>query len=276
MAYLIMIALGLCLGSFVNALVWRLHEQSGKKSKTKVDLSIIKGRSVCVYCHRKLSSNDLIPVVSWVRLGGKCRYCHKKISLQYPAIELLTAILFIIAYVYWPIDDLKYPVIDFVLFGIFLMGVVIGIALSVYDFKWRLLPDKLLMPLGYLGAAYTVSTVLTSSNVSAAALDTVLAVALSGGLFWVLYQVSGGKWIGGGDVKLGFVLGLFLLTPINAFLMIFLASVLGSLYALVLQVTGKYKKQMHIPFGPFLLISVYVLVLFGSNLISGYQRLIGL
>ncbi|MFO0920577.1 MAG: prepilin peptidase [Candidatus Saccharimonadales bacterium] len=276
MAYLILIGLGLCLGSFVNALVWRLHEQSSKKSKTKVDLSILKGRSVCVHCHNKLSANDLIPVVSWLSLGGKCRYCHKKISWQYPAIELLTAVLFVVAQFYWPSTNLRYPVIEFVLFGIFLLGVVIGLALSVYDFKWRLLPNKLLVPLGCLGAVYTVMTVLMSGNVPSAVLDAALAVVLSGGLFWVLYQISGGKWIGGGDVKLGFVLGLFLLTPINSFLMIFLASVLGSLYALFLQITGKYKKQMHIPFGPFLLTAVYILVLFGDSLLSGYQRLIGL
>src|SRR3989344_6490262 len=121
----ILIVLGLAFGSFVNALVWRLHEQEErakskeqrrKKGKAKntaklsshtsvlssKDLSILKGRSMCPSCKHGLAAKDLVPVLSWLTLRGKCRYCHKPISIQYPLVELITATLFVISYLLWP------------------------------------------------------------------------------------------------------------------------------------------------------------------------------
>src|SRR5579864_137748 len=107
MIYVVLVVLGLSLGSFVNALVWRLHEQESvtkrRKSK-KVDLSILHGRSICPNCHHELAVRDLVPVLSWLSLKGTCRYCGKPISWQYPIVEAATASLFILSYVYWPAD----------------------------------------------------------------------------------------------------------------------------------------------------------------------------
>src|SRR5690606_15326595 len=101
MVIIVLALLGLIFGSFVNALVYRLHEQSaqGKKQRTKgkvknKQLSISKGRSICVHCKHELAWYDLIPVLSWLLLRGKCRYCHKPISRQYPVVELVTAAIF--------------------------------------------------------------------------------------------------------------------------------------------------------------------------------------
>jgi len=102
MIVVVLVVLGLCLGSFVNALVWRIHEQdrlTGKKKKPhkkQLDrLSILHGRSMCPDCHHELKPKDLVPLFSWLSLHGKCRYCHKPISWQYPVVELLTAGLFV-------------------------------------------------------------------------------------------------------------------------------------------------------------------------------------
>src|SRR4051812_7602742 len=101
MIYAILVVLGLCFGSFVNALVWRIHEQAEQGSKKKPNksyidkLSIRKGRSMCPHCRHELKALDLLPVVSWLALRGKCRYCGKPISVQYPLVELLTACLFV-------------------------------------------------------------------------------------------------------------------------------------------------------------------------------------
>ena len=102
---------GLAFGSFVNALVWRLREQSvkprAKKSKnliahrsllTAQDLSIVKGRSMCPNCYNSLAAKDLVPVLSWLSLKGRCRYCNKSISWQYPAVELITSLIFLISH----------------------------------------------------------------------------------------------------------------------------------------------------------------------------------
>jgi leader peptidase (prepilin peptidase)/N-methyltransferase len=91
----------LCLGSFVNALIWRLHTQEGLKSKKeRTKYSITKGRSMCMHCKHTLSTIDLIPVFSWIYLRGKCRYCGYTIP-DNPISELLTPTLFVISYLYW-------------------------------------------------------------------------------------------------------------------------------------------------------------------------------
>jgi prepilin signal peptidase PulO-like enzyme (type II secretory pathway) len=110
--------LGLCLGSFVNALVWRLRQRSlvhsskstakklkglpAKDSQLRTQgLSILKGRSMCPHCHRELNAKDLIPILSWLSLKGKCRYCGKKID-DSPMVELIMPVLFVFSYLYWP------------------------------------------------------------------------------------------------------------------------------------------------------------------------------
>src|ERR1039458_1315039 len=111
----ILLLIGLCMGSFINALVWRLHEQSVKTLKptrtkktwllrsSSDNLSIVHGRSMCPNCRHELSTRDLVPVFSWLALKGKCRYCNKPISLQYPLVELATVLLFIASYLWWPV-----------------------------------------------------------------------------------------------------------------------------------------------------------------------------
>src|SRR5436190_6666628 len=98
MIFAVLAVLGLILGSFVNALVWRIHQQElGKKN-----LPIVNGRSQCPHCHHVLAAKDLVPLFSWLYLRGKCRYCHQPISPMYPITELAMAAIFIILYAYWP------------------------------------------------------------------------------------------------------------------------------------------------------------------------------
>lgn len=277
MNYVIFAILGLCFGSFVNAWVWRLHEQSKPKkarAATDKELSITKGRSMCPNCKHTLATKDLIPVLSWLSLGGKCRYCKKPISWQYPLVELLTSLLFIMYYIYLPVVILQGQALQTLAFLVFLGANVIGMALAVYDFKWMLLPDRLVKILGILGLSYTLVALIQSNEPIRTLFGILFAILVSGGLFYILYQISDGKWIGGGDVKMGLVLGLFLLTPLNAGLMLFLASFIGCFYALALLVVGKYKKGVHIPFGPALLLATYIVVLFGTEIINTYQNLI--
>ena len=105
---------------------------------------------------------------------------------------------------------------------------------------------------------------------------TVASILVGGGIFFVLFKLSNGKWIGGGDVKLGYLIGAILGDPLKCVLLIFLASLIGTLVSIPLLITGKMKRTSHLPFGPFLIISAFIVVLFGSSLIQAYRSLIGL
>lgn len=271
MVIIVLLLTGLCLGSFVNALVWRVHEQSkkGKKQSLKPkDLSIVHGRSMCVHCHHTLAWYDLLPVVSWLSLSGKCRYCKKAISGQYPLVELLTAALFVVSYAYWPTEFDTAGVLSFGFWLIFLVGFM---ALIIYDLRWMLLPNRIVFPMQALAGVYVLVLVITKQD-TGVLLTAFWGVLCSAGLFYVLFQISNGKWIGGGDVKLAVVLGALVGGPVHAFLMLFIASLCGSLVGLPLILTGKSKRNSRIPFGPMLILATIIVYLFGTAMINLYKQ----
>lgn len=263
-----LVILGLCFGSFVNALVWRLHEQAKASKKKNEALSITKGRSMCPQCKHELAGRDLVPVLSWLSLGGKCRYCKKPISKQYPLVELATAGLFVASYIWWPVAFSSPQKAIFVLWLALLVGLM---ALLVYDLKWLLLPNRLVYPLTAVALAIAAVAVGSADEPLRAAVDVVLAVAVGGGIFYVLFQVSDGRWIGGGDVKLGWLLGLVAATPARSILIIFIAALLGSLVSVPLMARHKMERNSVIPFGPFLIVAAIIVQLFGSDILTWYQ-----
>ena len=270
-----LIVLGLCFGSFVNALVWRLHEQAAENGKKKPDkkylaqLSIKKGRSMCPHCKHELAAKDLLPVLSWLSLRGKCRYCGKPVSVQYPLVELATAGLFAASYIWWPT---AFDASQMALFGLWLVMLVGLMALLVYDLRWQLLPDRIMYPLGVVAGLMAVIIIISAHKSLVALLNIVLAVIIGGGLFYLIFQVSQGKWIGGGDVKLGWLLGLVLGTPARAALLIFSAALLGSFVSLPLLATKRLKGNSIIAFGPFLIIAAIIVQLFGHSILFWYQK----
>lgn len=282
----ILVVAGLCFGSFVNALVWRLHEQAALASKLsrsekkpnkktrelRVELqrlSVLKGRSMCPHCHHELAAVDLVPVVSWLALRGRCRYCGHPIMPQYPLVELATASLFVASYAWWPVAFSAAQIAVFVLWLLLLTGLM---ALLVYDVRWKLLPSRLIYPLDAIAVTMAIIAIFAAHNPWTSVLNAVLAVVVGGGLFYVLFQVSAGKWIGGGDVRLGFLLGLVAITPARSFLFIFLAALLGSLLSLPLLATKRLKRNSTIPFGPFLIVALIVVELFGHSILFWYQK----
>jgi prepilin signal peptidase PulO-like enzyme (type II secretory pathway) len=272
MIVLALIVLGICFGSFVNAFVWRLHEQQNKRSKfKKKDLSIVKGRSMCVHCGYELTARDLIPVFSWMTLRGKCRYCHKSIP-DTPLTELITPLLFVISYLYWPYQLNGRGISLLVLWLVFVVSFV---SLAVYDFRWQLLPNKITYPLVILASGQVLFEIMTGGG-SDRLLGAFWGVVFGAGIFWVLYQWSSGRFIGGGDVKLGIVYGLLLGGPINALLCIFIASVLGTFIALPFIMAGKADGATKIPFGPYLIVATMIVYLFGADLVGWYRAATGI
>lgn len=266
-----LVLLGLCFGSFINALVWRVYKQSEnshyKTKKSPNKYSITKGRSMCVECGHILSAKDLIPIFSWVYLRGKCRYCSKKISIQYPLVETITAILFVTSYIYWPNEVVG---LEIAIFGAWLIMVVGLVSLVIYDLRWMLLPNIILFKLYIVALIYVFLNVLFIGHFTQQLLDVLIAIAIGGGLFYILFQISKGRWIGGGDVKLGFMLGAICLTPANAFVMLFLASLLGVFSIVPGMITKKVNRNTRIPFGPFLILSTIIVVLFGNEVVNWY------
>lgn len=262
-------AFGLIFGSFIDALTWRIHEQVQlqKKNKKKVprELTMLHGRSMCPNCRHTLGPLDLIPVFSWVLLRGKCRYCSKPISWQVPMIELLTGFLFVISYVCWPVSLHGFGLVQFCFWLVFLVGFV---ALMVYDLRWYILPDRIVYPLIGLAVIEAIISVAFFHSGWLSLLGSVWGVLIASGIFYVLYQVSDGAWIGGGDVKLGVVLGILLGGPLLSFMLLFLASVLGTLVSIPLLAFGRAKRSTLIPFGPFLIIATIILELFGSHFVD--------
>lgn len=247
--------IGLAMGSFIDALVWRLR--TGR--------DFVTGRSECEHCHHKLKVLDLIPVLSWVMLKGRCRYCRAKINWQSPVIELSMTLLFIASYFVWPFGFATSQAM--LLFAIWLIEVVILGALFVYDLRWQLLPDKLTFPLIALGLFDAgVRLTLIGGNYFVNVAGGVLLIA---GLYALLHFFSKGKWVGFGDVKLNIFIGAVLGWK-KSLLALMLANVIGFLYVLPGLLTGKLSRKSRVPFGPFLIIGFVLANLFGDIILQWY------
>lgn len=280
MIYLVLIVFGLCLGSFVNALVWRLHEQAeiaekaeqGKKL-TKSDhqrlekLSISRGRSMCLSCGHELAGKDLIPVVSWLYLRGKCRYCGARIP-DTPVAELMVPTLFVASYAWWPYS--LQAGLNKALLVVWLACVVAFVALALYDIRWFMLPDRVVFPLIALSMLFVVLRALVVDNPVSYIGGAALGVLILAGLFFALHHFSNGQWIGFGDVKLAVALGLLAGTGINALMLLLFASIFGVAAGLPGLLRHKLGMASKIPFGPFLLLAGFVVVLWGGTISSWY------
>jgi leader peptidase (prepilin peptidase)/N-methyltransferase len=278
--------LGLLMGSFAGATVWRLRalqlaedEKEGEKvtDKEKKQVAklkkttLLKDRSVCLHCGHQLEGRDLIPLVSWLSLKGKCRYCHKSIGWMEPAIELGMAVFFALSFVTWH-ASLVTPLagLQFVLW--LLAGVGLAI-LFVYDARWFLLPDRVTYPLIALSALYALLVLLARNFAPLDILSVVDACIILSGLYYLIYVVSKHQWVGFGDVKLGLVLALLLADWKLAALALFLANVIGTIIVIPMMLKGRLERRAHIPFGP-LLISGWVLAgLFGHPIVTWYTGL---
>jgi prepilin signal peptidase PulO-like enzyme (type II secretory pathway) len=272
MIYALLAFFGVCLGSFVNALVWRTHQRVFGKGKDR-DLSVLNGRSMCPHCRHELAAADLVPLFSWLWLRGKCRYCKKPIAWQYPLVELSLGLVFVVSYIFWsqPLHGGQT-----VLFATWLAASVGLMALLVYDLKWMLLPNSILYPTFLVVFAGQLAHLIGYQvDKPQAALNWALSVTVAAGIFWFLFMLSRGQWIGFGDVRLGLISGTLLQTPAKSFLMIFLASLLGMAVIIPLIAFGKRRLSAKIPYGPFLIAATFICLLFGNGIIDWYKKLAG-
>lgn len=234
---------GLAIGSFLNVVIGRLPE--GR--------SIVRPRSACPMCGASIRWYDNVPVLSWVWLGARCRSCGARISWRYPIIELATAILFsLAAHRLGPTPDLA-P-------ALLLLGALVVI--TSIDLDHQIIPDVITLPGIAAGAALSIA--IHPSNW----LDTVLGIIVGGGLFFVIILASGGG-MGGGDMKLGAMLGAFLGWKL-VLLAILLGVFTGGAVAVTLLVTGSKGRKDPVPFGPFLALGAVLSLLWGNGLLGWY------
>lgn len=247
MAYTILVfVFGLVFGSFFNVVGLRVPMKE----------SLIQPPSHCTICQRQLTAIDLIPVLSYIFLGGKCRSCGQKIAWIYPLMELLTGILF--AFSYW-----QYGFSEELIVAILLISLLVIVVVS--DIAYMLIPDKVLLcflPLLVIGRALAPLTPWW---------DSIVGAVVGFGILYSIAVVSRGG-MGGGDIKLFFLLGLVLGT-FNTLLTLFLAAVIGMVVGMIVLQVRKQGRKTPIPFGPSIALAAVIVYFYGNVIIEWYVGL---
>src|SRR3989344_1785524 len=249
MAELAVFIFGLIFGSFANVIVLRLN--TGE--------SLIFGGSRCFFCGHRLKPFELVPVLSFFVLGGRCGECGAKISWQYPLVELSSAFLFLFIYVFGQNGQHSVPAVILPVVFFWLLLVI-----SVYDLRHKIIPDSLAY------SAIAVSVLFRFFDFGWSHFLTGLGLFV---FFAFLWLVSSGRWMGFGDAKLALAVGLFLGWPaglVAFFISFWLGAAAGIAY-LLLSKSGSLKAQ--IPFAPFLFLGGLTAFLWGGFLISWYFSL---
>lgn len=241
--FCIVFVYGLCIGSFINVVIYRVPK----------GIPIAKGRSYCPKCNKKIKNYDLIPILSYILLKGKCRNCKETISMRYPLIELFTGIIAIITFI------IKGFSLEAVI--IFIVAAIL-IAIAIIDFDTMTIPDELIItiiPLALL-IVYLQNGISINSRIIA-------FFEISIPMLMLNYFVQDS--FGGGDIKLISVCGIILGWE-NTLLAMFIAILIGGFYAIYLLVSRKSKKGSYIAFGPYICIGVYIAMIYGNEIINIY------
>ena len=245
MPIIILFILGSIAGSYLMASVWRIREFDEKKSKSP---SALNDYSRCLNCGYRLKWYDLIPIFSWVSLGGKCRKCQHQIGCSELFSEVFVGLIFALTFVFWPFGD-GLALLNLFRLSIWFSFVLCSMVLFLYDLKWQELPSVLLYALIGLGAVFAMTF-----NFPAA----VLSALVLGGIYFILYYLSKGAWVGDGDGYLGFALGLVLGDWRLAFIGLFLANLIGLVAVLPSLINKKATASTQVALGPLLIMGFYI------------------
>lgn len=258
--YVLVILIGASIGSFLSVVIYRI--KAGEKG-------IIFGQSYCPMCKKNLSITDMIPIASFIILRGKCRKCKKNISPYYFFLEVVTGLVFLTTYlkfpfVLWlqngtPIPDifLLTKFIFYSIYGVFL------IAIFFYDLQTKEIPEIFLFPfiiLAIIGTIVTKEPILISA---------IIAVIISFIFFGGQIFLSKGKWLGEGDLYIGIAVAIILGWE-KFILFIVLTYLIGSVISVPLLITKKTKLKSEIPFAPFMILSSFICIFLGENIVNWY------
>lgn len=251
--YFFVFMFGASIGSFLNVLIDRLPNEE-----------TLMGRSHCDFCGKKLVWYDLFPLFSYLFLRGKCRYCHKKLSWQYPFIEALTGLIFLVIVYFYPA------------LGLYRLLALIGIACSllvifVSDLKYHLISDYLLLSFFVFSLFFHYFDGMPAFYILKEYISSGLIVSLP---IFLIYFLSHEKAMGLGDVILTAIIG-FLLGWKSGYMALYIAFVTGAIYGVSLMVIYRKKIKSRIPFGPFLVFGTIVMFLWGSEILGIISKIYG-
>ena len=233
--------LGLSIGSFANVCIYRLPKKE----------SIVFPKSHCPACLVIVRPLDNIPVLSFLILGGKCRECKNSISAIYPAVEIITGLLFLAGYFKFGLS------FDFLVYLVVAPALVI---ITVIDIEHQTIPDVITLPGIIFG--------LAAGSYSIGYFNSFMGFLLGGGLFYLLAILSNGG-MGGGDIKYIASVGA-LLGWQKVLLIIFIGAFLGSIVGLFQIIVQKKTRKSLIPFGPFLVVATLITLFYGNLLLKLY------
>ncbi len=244
--------LGAIIGSFLNVVALRYNTGM-----------TLKGRSKCFSCGKELHWHELIPILSFFFQGGECKKCKSRISWQYPIIEILGGLLFVLILYYFPPTSV-YNSFNTV-FYLFITCILIVI--TIYDIRHKIIPDTLSYTFSFVALAH----LFISSDLSFTlpTLSSVLAGPVLALPFYLIWLLSKGKWMGLGDAKLilgiGWTLGM--VSGISAIILAFwIAAVISVVWMYV--VFKKVKARYEIPFGPYLILGMYIVLFWGIQVVD--------
>jgi len=266
---------GLAIGSFLNVVIWR-----AKNGET------ILGRSRCPQCKKLIAWYDNIPLLSFILLKGRCRNCKSKISWQYPLVELATALLFLIAfYNKFGLSDVS-EAISYKLSAISLFRdwflIAAMVVIFVIDLRWYLILDVISLPAAAIIFIFNLLVGDPTHNLcrlenlwscNPLSWSGLLISAIIGGSFFLIqFLVSHGRWVGGGDIRLGFLMGLALGWP-QILIALMLAYFAGAIVGLGLMAIGKKQWGSMLPFGVFLAPATIATLFWGKEILHWYLNI---
>ncbi|MFH1790323.1 MAG: prepilin peptidase [bacterium] len=251
--YIVISIFGLSFGSFLNSWIWRRHE----------NIRISRGRSICPACRRQLNWYENVPVFSYLILRGKCRTCRKHIPSHFLWVELGTALLFL--FITW--YHLNSSSFNFLNYNrdVFFIGILLVI--FIFDFLYKIIPSEIIWIGVAGGCLYTILCVNHCPN------HILLSSLLGGGFFFLQYIISKGKWIGGGDVRMGLMMGVWLGWP-GVLVALIIAYVSGAIVCVLLLAFSRKNMKSQIPFGTFLAVATMFSMFYAQEVINWYIGLI--
>ena len=256
--YVLTFALGLIVGSFLNVCIYRIPR----------GLSIIMPSSRCPSCNTPIKPWDNIPIVSYILLRGKCRYCKVRISLRYPLVELLNAVLYLMVFLRFGFG------LHTAVYFVFSSALIV---ITFIDIDFQIIPDRITLagiPLGFLAGSFLLPDPFARSSLLGIKAS-LIGLGSGFGLFSLVALAGSAIFkkeaLGGGDIKMMAMVGA-LMGWKTVILTTFLGSLTGSVFGITLMILKGKNRTTKLAFGPFLALGAIITLFFGQEISSWYLR----